>query len=104
MVVPGRFLDLVDCVHLCKVKLFRNSRVLGYGRLNGHVASIVSRFSKKEVLKRNLYLQGNERRNVCLRDTDGERLREILQRKTLFKQSLSKPCGYVISTRETILF
>ena len=42
------FLDLVDCVHLCRVKTILNSRVLGYGRLNGHVASIVSMFFKKE--------------------------------------------------------
>ena len=78
MVVPGRFLDLVDCVHLCRVKLFRDSRVLGYGRLNGHVASIVSMFSKKCVLKRNLYLRGMD---------DGKFevvLQQVLQRKLLF--------------------
>ena len=104
MVVPSRFLDLVDCVRLCRVNLFRDSRVLGYGRLNGHVASIVSNFFKRGVLKRDLYLQGDERRNLYLRDTDGEKLQEILQRKTFLKQSLPKPFGYVISTRETILF
>ena len=42
----------MDCVHLCRVKLFRNSRVLGYGRLNGHVASIVSMFSKESFEKK----------------------------------------------------
>ena len=49
-------------------------------------------------------MQGNERKNLYLRDTDDEKLQEILQRKTLFKQSLPKPFGYVISMRETILF
>ena len=49
-------------------------------------------------------MQGNERKNLYLRDTDDEKLQEILQRKTLFKTSLPKRCGYAISTRESILF
>ena len=64
------FLDLVDRVHLCRVKLFRNSRVLGYGRLNGHVASIVSMFSKEKFWKRKEYLRGTGKWNLYLRDTD----------------------------------
>ena len=46
------FLDLVDCKQPLQSKTILNSRVLGYGQLNGHVSSIVSMFSKGKVLKR----------------------------------------------------
>ena len=42
----------MDCEQPLQSKTILNSRVLGYGQLNGHVASIVSMFSKEKVLKR----------------------------------------------------
>ena len=42
----------MDCEQPLQSKTILNSRVLGYGQLNGHVASIVSMFSKGKVLKR----------------------------------------------------
>ena len=85
-------------------KTILNRRVLGYGRLNGHVASIVSRFSKRMFWKGTGNYKVTKRRNWYLRDTDDEKLQEILQRKTFLKQRLPKPFGYVISKGETILF
>ena len=43
-------------------KTIQNSRVLGYGQLNGHVASIVSMFSKKDVSgrRKSKYLGGTK--------------------------------------------
>ena len=96
---PADFLDLVDCVHLCRVKLFRNSRVLGYGRLNGHVASIVSMFSKEmfgkrictcEVLvKRNYVPMRYWKSGLCtcevrMMEKPEVVLKEVLQRKIFF--------------------
>ena len=54
----------MDLCNLCRVKLFRSSRVLEYGRLNGHVASIESMFFKKEVLKGYLRRGGADLRKV----------------------------------------
>ena len=55
--IPDRFLDLVDCEQPLYSKTILNSRVLRYGQLNGHVASIVSMFSKEKVLKRNVLVK-----------------------------------------------
>ena len=51
-------------------KSIQNSRVLGYGQLNGHVASIVSMFSKEKFLKRKEYLRGTGKRILYLRGMD----------------------------------
>ena len=64
MVITADVLDLVDCVHLCRVKLFGIARVLGYGQLKGHVASIVSMFYQKKVLRKEVYLQGTGLWNI----------------------------------------
>ena len=93
-------------------KTIRNSRVLGYGQLNGHVASIVSMFSKRRnVLKKELvpgrYL---EKGTMYMGGTDVENagcyFQEVLQRKPLSKSlsylSFNKPRDTAISTRETI--
>ena len=116
---PADVLDLVDCVHLCRVKLFRNSRVLGYGRLNGHVASIVSMFSKRKFWKGFCICEMLEKGNVPVRYWKSElctcEVRMMKSRKLFYKKFckekysflktiLSKPRWYVISTRETILF
>ena len=93
-------------------KTILNSCVLGYGRLNGHVASIVSMFSKRKVLEMNLYLGGTWKWKwtMYLGGTDGEVagcfIPRIFAKKTFFK-TLSliwfiKPRDTAISTRETI--
>ena len=51
---PTDFLDLVDCEQPLQSKTILNSRVLGYGQLNGHVASIVSIFSKSESFEKEM--------------------------------------------------
>ena len=48
MVVHGGFTG--SCGMCTPLQSIQNSRVLGYGQLNGHVASIVSMFSKEDVL------------------------------------------------------
>ena len=87
--IPGRCTDLVGKVYtLCRVKLFRNSRVLGHGRLNGHVASIVSMFSKGMFGKRKCIWEVLERGTLYLEGTDDGKpkvvLQEVLQRKIFF--------------------
>ena len=47
MVVHGRSSGSCGLCTPLQSKTIQNSRVLGYGRLNGHVASIVSMFSKR---------------------------------------------------------
>ena len=106
---PADVLDLVDCVHLCRVKLFRNSRALGYGRLNGHVASIVSMFSKGCLEKGNVPVR-YWKSELCTCEVRMMESRKLFYKKfckekySFLKTIFIKPRGYVISTRETIIF
>ena len=45
--IPGRSSRSFGLCTPLQSKIIQNSRVLGYGRLNGHVASIVSMFSQR---------------------------------------------------------
>ena len=102
-------LDLVDFVQPLQSKTISNSRVLGYGQLKGHVASIVSMFYQNKVL----------RKEVCPRCTGlwnivptrygawkaGCCLQEILQRKVFLNKTLLKPLRYCdIYERNYIIF
>ena len=53
-------------------KSIQNSRVLGYGQLNGHVASIVSMFSKRMFCFRKMmfYLGGTQKGTMYLGGID----------------------------------
>ena len=66
-------------------KTIWNSRVLGYGQLKGHVASIVSMFYQKKVLRKEVCLRGTGIWNIVPTRYGGWKagscLQEILQRK-----------------------
>ena len=49
--IPGGFSGSGGLCTPLQSKTIRNSRVLGCGRLNGHVASIMSMFSKEKVFE-----------------------------------------------------
>ena len=109
MVVHGRCTrPCVMCTPLHS-KTIRNSRVLGYGQLNGHVASIMSMFSNgsmdleinvvpgRYLEKLIMYMGGTD-----VEMPDDEFFQEVLQRKFLSYLSFNKRRGTVISTREKI--
>ena len=74
-------LDLVDCVHLWRVKLFRSSRILVYGWLNCHVASIVSMFSKGMFGKKICTCGVLKQMNLYLRGMDWWKSRKLFYKK-----------------------
>ena len=102
VVVHGGFTGSCGMCTPLQSKSIQNSRVLGYGQLNGHVASIVSMFSKEKVLKRDLHLQNAGKRKLYLRGMDDGKLevgftisfakkiilsfKQVLQRKISFPQ------------------
>ena len=90
-------------------KSIQNSRVLGYGQLNGHVASIVSMFSKRRFEKGPVPARyWKEELCTCeVRMMESWKLfykKFCKEKHSLLKQSFIKPLGYAISTRETIIF
>ena len=81
-------------------KSIQNSRVLGYGQLNGHVACIVSMFSKRMSCFRKmmLYLGGTQKGNMYLGGTDDGKpevasTRSFAKKNNLYlKMIFNKPC------------
>ena len=64
--IPGGFSGSGGLCTPLQSKIIRNSRVLGYGQLNGHVASIVSMFSKDKVFEKEMYWRSAGKRNLYL--------------------------------------
>ena len=109
MVVHGRSSGSCGLCTPLQSKTIQNSRVLGYGRLNGHVASIVSMFSNESFETKRVparYWKGE----LCtceVRMMESRKLfyKKFCKEKYSFLQTIFiKPRGYVISTRETIIF
>ena len=80
----------MDCEQPLQSKTILNSRVLGYGQLNGHVASIVSMFSKGKVLKRKCVGETLDSETytceVLMMESWKLFLQQVLQRKIFFSQ------------------
>ena len=73
MVVHGGFTGSCGMCTPLQNKTIQNSHVLGYGQLNGHVASIVSMFSKRMFWKRNCTWEVLAKRIMYLGGTDDEK-------------------------------
>ena len=56
--IPGGFSGSGGLCTPLQSKTIQNSRVLRYGQLKGHVASTVSMFYQKKVLKKEVCLRG----------------------------------------------
>ena len=63
-IIPGGSSGSGGFVQPLQSKTISNSRVLGYGQLKGHVASIVSMFYQKKVLRKEVCLRGTGLRNI----------------------------------------
>ena len=83
-------------------KSIQNSRVLGYGQLNGHVASIVSMFSKRMICFRKmmLYLGGTQKGTMYLGGTDDGKPEAVSTRSFAKKK---KPSLLKIIFNKTLL-
>ena len=89
MVVPGGYTGSCGMCTPLQSKSIQNSRVLGYGQLNGHVASIVSMFSKRmfRFPKMMLYLGGTQKGTMYLGGTDDEKP-EVFSTRSFAKKNL----------------
>ena len=90
VVVHGGFTGSCGMCTPLQSKSIQNSRVLGYGQLNGHVASIVSMFSKRMICFRKmmLYLGGTQKGIMYLGGTDDEKPDNEISKK-FCKESFS---------------
>jgi hypothetical protein len=86
--IPGGFSVSGGLCTPLQNKTIQNSRVLGYGQLKGHVASIVSMFYEKKVLRKEVCLRGTGLWNMVSTRYGAWKvgccLQEILQRKLFF--------------------
>ena len=89
VVVHGGFTGSCGMCTPLQSKSIQNSRVLGYGQLNGHVASIVSMFSKRMLCFRKmmLYLGGTKKGTMYLRGTDGGKP-EVVSPRSFAKKNI----------------
>ena len=89
VVVHGRFTRSCGMCTPLQSKSIQNSRVLGYGQLNGHVASIVSMFSKRMFCfpKMMLYLGGTQKGTMYLGGTDDGKP-EVVSTRSFAKKNI----------------
>ena len=105
--IPGRSCGSCGLCTPLQSKTIQNSRVLGYGRLNGHVASIVSMFSKGCLEKGNVPVR-YWKSELCTCEVRMMESRKLFYKKfckekySFLKTIFIKPRGYVISTSEII--
>ena len=110
MVVHGRSSGSCGLCTPLQSKTIQNSRVLGYGRLNGHVASVVSMFSKRKFWKWFFAFVKCWIEEIIPVRYGWWKSRKLFYKKfckekySFLKTILSKPRWYMISMRETILF
>ena len=106
-IIPGRSSGSGGFCAPLQRKTILNSRVLGYGQLKGHVASIVSMFYQKKVLRKEVCLRGTGLWNIVPTRYGAWKAGCCLQgfsaKKSFLNKTLPKPLGYMISTRETML-
>ena len=90
VVVHGGFTRSCGMCTPLQSRSIQNSRVLGYGQLNGHVASIVSMFSKRMFCfqKMMLYLGGTRKGTMYLWGTDDEKPKVVSTRSFAKKNLL----------------
>ena len=88
-------------------KTIRNSRVLGYGQLNGHVASIVLYF-KMRFWRRSFVPERYWKGRKCICEIQWWQAwslwiaRNFAKKNFVLNKTLLKPLGYAISAREAI--
>ena len=106
-IIPGGSSGSGGFVHPLQSKTISNSRVLGYGQLKGHVASIVSIFYQNKFLRKEVCLRGTRWWTLYLRGTEIGKMdadyKDVCKGK-IANKTLPKPLDKRISTRETILF